>query len=167
MASAAEIADVLDRLVAAGHRQRAAAAATRRDVNATDLLALDIIRRRRRISPGGLAREMHLTAGGTNGVIRRVVAASLITRKVSPNDRRDVRLEITRRGEALMTTGVGGWDPALLDHLAHQPEAALTDMMDLLRTIATAAEERADGYARSARRVSEASAGVPQPVLWG
>ena len=52
MASAAEIADALDRLVAAAHRQRAAAAATRRDVNATDLLALDIVRRAGRIAPG-------------------------------------------------------------------------------------------------------------------
>src|SRR3954467_15288373 len=98
MASAAEIGDALDRLVAAAQRQRAAAAATRQDVNATDLLALDIVRRARRISPGALAREMHLTPGGTNGVIRRVLTAKLLTRRVSPADRRDVGLEITRRG---------------------------------------------------------------------
>jgi DNA-binding MarR family transcriptional regulator len=167
MASAAEIADALDRLVAAGHRQRAAAAATRRDVNATDLLALDIIRRSRRISPGRLAREMHLTAGGANGVIRRIIAAKLITRRVSPTDRRDVRLDITRRGTTLMTTGVGGWDPTLLDHLSHLPEPTLTDTLNLLHHIATTAEKRADTHAHSARRVTEASAGVPLPVLWG
>lgn len=167
MASAAEIADALDRLVAAAHRQRAAAAATRRDVNATDLLALDIIRRAGRIAPGRLAREMQLTAGGTNGVIRRIVAAKLITRTVSATDRRDVGLEITRRGETLMTTGVGGWDPLLLEHLSRHDAASLANMMSLLAEIATAAEQRADGFASSARRVADASSGVPLPVLWG
>jgi DNA-binding MarR family transcriptional regulator len=167
MASAAEIADALDRLVAAAQRQRAAAAATRRDVNATDLLALDIVRRAGRIAPGRLAREMQLTAGGTNGVIRRIVAAQLITRNVNVNDRRDVGLEITRRGETLMTTGVGGWDPQLLEHLARQDDARLADMMSLLTTVAHAAEHRADTFAQAARRVNDSAAGVPVPGRWG
>ncbi|WP_051221462.1 MarR family transcriptional regulator [Conexibacter woesei] len=167
MASAAEIADALDRLVAAAARQRAAAAATRRDVNATDLLALDIVRRAGRIAPGQLAREMQLTAGGTNGVIRRIVAAQLITRNVNASDRRDVGLEITRRGETLMTTGVGGWDPQLLEHLSHQDAPSLTNMMSLLTTVAEAAEHRADTFATTARAVSHAAGGVPLPVRWG
>jgi DNA-binding MarR family transcriptional regulator len=165
MASAAEIADALDRLVAAAQRQRAAAAATRRDVNATDLLALDIVRRAGRIAPGRLAREMQLTAGGTNGVIRRIVAAKLITRTVSATDRRDVGLQITRRGETLMTTGVGGWDPELLEQLSLQDDPST--MMHLLTTVAESAELRADTFATAARAVTDAAAGVPMPVRWG
>jgi DNA-binding MarR family transcriptional regulator len=167
MASAAEIADALDRLVAAAHRQRAAAAATRRDVNATDLLALDVVRRHRRIAPGRLAREMQLTAGGTNGVIRRILRAKLITRTVSAEDRRDVGLMITRRGETLMSTGVGGWDPKLLERLARLDDPAATDMMDLLAQIAEATEQRADAFAQTALRVNDPAAGVPVPLRWG
>jgi DNA-binding MarR family transcriptional regulator len=167
MASAAEIADALDRLIAAAHRQRAAAAGTRQDVNATDLLALDVVRRHRRISPGRLAREMQLTPGGTNGVIRRVVRAKLITRKVAARDRRDVGLEITRRGETLMTTGIGGWDPKLLERLARRHGQAETDMMDLLAQIAEVTEQRADALTVTAERVNDPAAGVPVPVRWG
>jgi DNA-binding MarR family transcriptional regulator len=167
MASVAEIGDALDRLIAAAHRQRAAAAATRRDVNATDLLALDLIRRNQRTAPGRLAREMQLTAGGTNGVIRRVLKARLITRKVSSRDRRDVGLEITRRGETLMTTGVGGWDPRLLERLAALPEPAHTNMMNLLADLAEATEHRADAFVKTAERVNSPAIGVPVPVQWG
>jgi DNA-binding MarR family transcriptional regulator len=167
MASAAEIADALDRLVAAAQRQRAAAAATRADLNATDLLAVDVVRRHDGISPGALAREMHLTPGGANGVIRRVIKAKMVTRRVSSRDRRDVGLHISRRAITLMTTGVGGWDPKLLERLARLDERQASDMMALLDQIAAATEHRAEQLAATAAQVNDPSIGVPVPLQWG
>lgn len=167
MPSVAEIADALDRVVAAAHRQRAAAAATRPDVNATDLLALDITRRHRTISPGDLARAMQLTPGGTNGVIRRLIEANLIVRSTSPTDRRDVRLTVTRRADRLVTTGVGGWDAQLLESLAKLDGPQATEMMNLLATITEATERRADGLVANALHINDPAHGIPHPVRWG
>ena len=110
---------------------------------------------------------MQLTPGGTNGVIRRILRARLIDRKVSAQDCRDVGLEIARRGESLMTTGVGGWDPRLLERLARMDEERRGDMMELLAQIAEATEHRADVRAETALQVNAPAAGVPVPVQWG
>jgi DNA-binding MarR family transcriptional regulator len=167
MTSAGEIADALDRLVAAAHRQRAAAAAARDDLNATDLLALDIVRRKPAISPGALAHEMHLTAGGVNGVIRRLIRANMLVRKTSSKDRRDVRLTLARRAETLMTTGIGGWDSNTLESLAQLPDPQATEMMNLLSTLATVTEQRADDLAETALGINDSAREVPRPVRWG
>lgn len=167
MPSVAEIADALDRLIAAAHRQRAAAAATRDNLNATDFLALDILRRKPATGPGALAREMQLTAGGANAVIRRLINANMLTRKTSPKDRRHVRLTLTQRAETLMTTGIGGWDPRTLESLANLPDPQATEMMNLLTTLANVTEQRADDLAETARWVNDPSHGVPRPLQWG
>lgn len=167
MPTVAEVADALDRLVAAAHRQRAAAAATRDNLNATDFLALDILRRKPTLGPGALAHEMQLTTGGVNGAIRRLIKANMLVRKTSPNDRRDVRLTITQRAEILMTTGIGGWDPRTLESLAKLPEPQATEMMDLLTTLADVTEQRADDLAETARWINDPAHGVPRPVRWG
>jgi DNA-binding MarR family transcriptional regulator len=167
MPSSAEIADVLNRLVAAADRQRLAAAATRPDVNATDLLALDLIRRHPGISPGQLARTMQLTPGGTNGVIRRIIKAQLIVRRTSPTGRSDVRLKITPLGTALMTTGVGGWDPRLLDQLARLPAAEADLLTKTLAAITASAEQRASDLADLAADLNNPGRSVPLPVAWG
>lgn len=167
MPSVAEIADALDRLVAAAYRQRAAAAATRDNLNPTDFLALDILRRKPATGPGALAHEMQLTAGGVNAVIRRLINANMLTRKTSSKNRRDVRLTITQRAETLMTTGIGGWDPRTLESLAKLPDPQATEMMNWLTTLAAATEQRADGLAETARWINDPSHGVQRPVRWG
>jgi DNA-binding MarR family transcriptional regulator len=167
MPSTAEIVDALDGLIAAAHRQRASAASTCPNVNATDLVALDIIRRNKNIPPGRLARELHLTPGGTNGVLRRLFKAEMIVRRVSPTDRRDVRLGITRRGAALMTSGVGAWDDELLDRLASLPEPAASSVMKALAAITASAEERATALAQLAAELHNPACSVPLPIAWG
>jgi hypothetical protein len=76
-------------------------------------------------------------------------------------------LAITRGGETLMTTGVGGWDPALLERLARLPERQAADMIRLFTGLAQAAEQRADAFAETAARVNSPAMGAPVPVLWG
>jgi DNA-binding MarR family transcriptional regulator len=68
-------------------------------VNATDLSALtQLAIAGTALSPGELSRRLVLTPGGTNGVVRRLIAVRLITRRVSSSDKRDVELVITRAG---------------------------------------------------------------------
>lgn len=98
VATQADIAGALDRLVVAAHRQRAATAATMDDLNAIDLLALTIVYRVGAITPGALARAMGFSSSGTSTVIRRVADATMIDRTTSPSDPHDVRLTPTQRG---------------------------------------------------------------------
>jgi DNA-binding MarR family transcriptional regulator len=165
VATRADIAAALDRLAVAAHRQRAAAAATLPDLNATDLLALTIIHRAGSITPGALARDMHLTPGGTNGVMRRVMAAEMVDRTTSPTDGEDVRLTVTERGESLMTTGVGVWDSQLLERLGRLPD--LVKAVDLFVSVAEATEQRATALASDSVERRRRARETPHPVRWG
>jgi DNA-binding MarR family transcriptional regulator len=167
VATHADIGAALDRLVVAAHRQRAAAAAaaTLPDLNATDLLALTVVYHARIITPGALADAMHLTPGGVVAVVRRVTDAEVIGRTTLRRDHRDTTLAVTERGASLMTTGVGAWDPQLLEQVAglHEPDK----LMDLLRSIAEAAEQRATALASDSVEVRRRVRETPRPVLWG
>jgi DNA-binding MarR family transcriptional regulator len=165
VATHTDIAAALDRLAVAAHRQRAAAAATLTDLNATDLLALTIIHRAGSITPGALARAMHVTPGGTSGVIRRVIAAEMIGRTTSPTDGQDVRLTVTEQGESLMTTGVGVWDPQLLERLGRLPD--LGNMVDLFVSVAEATEQRATALAGDSVERRRRGREIPHLVRWG
>jgi DNA-binding MarR family transcriptional regulator len=117
--------------------------------------------------PGRLAREMHLTPGGANGVLRRLFKAELAVRRASPSDRRDVGLEVTRRGAAVMTTGIGAWDADLLGRLARLPGPAASAVMEALAEITAAADQRATALAELAADLHNPARSVPLPVAWG
>jgi DNA-binding MarR family transcriptional regulator len=165
VATRVDFAAALDRLAVAAHRQRAAAAGTLTDLNATDLLALTIIHRAGAITPGALARAMHLTPGGTDGVIRRLVAAEMIDRTTSPRDGRDVRLTVMEQGESLMTTGAGVWDSQLLEQLERLPDPG--KLVNLLGSVAKATEQRAKALADDSVDRRRRARETPRLVRWG
>lgn len=72
-------------------------------LNPTDVQALSQIANAGQISPGALSERLVLTPGGTNGVLRRLQAARLITRDTSPADRRDVTVTVTGAGMEVVT----------------------------------------------------------------
>jgi DNA-binding MarR family transcriptional regulator len=163
VATQVAIAAALDRVAAP--RQRAAAAGTLTNLNATDLRALTAIHRAGATTPGALVRAMHLTPGGTDGVIRRLVAAEMIDRRASPREGRDVRLTVTEQGESLMTTGAGVWDSQLLEQLERLPDPG--KLVNLLGSVAEATEQRAKGLADDSVDRRRRARETPRLVRWG
>lgn len=165
MTSRADLADALDRFAAAAYRQRAAAASTRPNVNAADLLALSIIRRADRISPGSLARALVYTSSGAEDVIRRIVSAGLADRVIDPDDHRQVSLVVTDAGAALTTGGAGGWDPEFLERGTRLRADVMGNLMGLLTAASDAAEARADRLAEQGQRLRVRD--LPDVLRWG
>ena len=57
------------------------------------------------MGPGELARALQLSASGTTGVIRRLVAAGLVDRDSGPANNRDVRVRaVDREAEQLLVS---------------------------------------------------------------
>jgi DNA-binding MarR family transcriptional regulator len=152
-----ELAASLERLVAAVNRERAALAALRGDVTATDLLALSHLRRRASLSPGALARALLMSPSGTTGVLRRLVAAGLAVRSAGAGNHRDVRVSATRDGVELGAIAVE----------AKTLEGGSIDMVALIDAIAMAVEQRTDELVQEEREAAVADTGVPTVVRWG
>jgi DNA-binding MarR family transcriptional regulator len=64
-------------------------------LNRTDMLCLDIVSRRGRVTAGELAREAGLTSGGATAVVDRLERAGYLRRVRDDEDRRRVWLEVT------------------------------------------------------------------------
>jgi DNA-binding MarR family transcriptional regulator len=77
--------------------QLSQAVANRVGLAPADLLALDLITSRGRLSAGELARELHLTSGAITGLVDRLQAAGFARRVGDPDDRRRVLVEATAR----------------------------------------------------------------------
>lgn len=66
-------------------------------VNQTDLLAMDILQRRGRITAGELAREMNLTTGAVTALVDRLERAGYADRVHDETDRRRVLIELSQK----------------------------------------------------------------------
>jgi DNA-binding MarR family transcriptional regulator len=101
------LADGLARLVESAVSQMGALARAR-DLTPTDLRALGLVERGGSMRPGELARALQLSASGTTGVIRRLVAAGLVRRDSGPANHRDVRVRaVDRETEQLRVAPAG------------------------------------------------------------
>ncbi len=73
------------------------AVADRVGLSATDLLAMDLVSRRGQMTPGDLARELHLTTGAITGLVDRLHKAGFVRRVADADDRRRVFVRATAR----------------------------------------------------------------------
>jgi len=160
---AEDLGAALDAFVAAATRQRAAAAAAHEGLTANDLLALSHVQQADSVRPAQLAQRLLLTAGGTAGVIRRLVAAGLVERSAAPANHRDVRLRVTPDGRALLAAQAAERD-AELNRTAPRLRG---EMVALLSRLTVLAERRADATAEHVAQAIDPARGVPSPVLWG
>jgi len=156
---AEQLGALLDRFVAAVNRERAALAALRGEVTATDLLALSHLRTRGSLSPGALSRALLMSPSGTSAVIHRLVAAGLTVREPGSGNQRDVRVSVTREGAALGAIAVS----------ANALDGESVDILALIGAVAVAAERRAADLAQEVQAAAgtDAAAEVPALVRWG
>jgi DNA-binding MarR family transcriptional regulator len=153
----------VDAFVTATSRQRIATAATHDDVTPNDLFALACVQQAGELGPGALAKRILLTAGGTGGVIRRLVAAGLLTRTAAPGNHRDVRLCATPAGRALLAAEAGPRDR----ELRRVDIKTRSELVALFERLTELAERCADAAADEAARAADPAHGVPLPVRWG
>ena len=70
-----------------------------------DVLA-QLYRRPPGMTPGELTRELLVTGGNVTDVARRLVRLGLVARVAVPEDRRTVRIALTRRGRSVMREAI-------------------------------------------------------------
>jgi DNA-binding MarR family transcriptional regulator len=97
-------------------------AAQRLGVNETDLHCLNIIENSGGLTAGELAAEAGLTTGAVTGVIDRLEKVGFARRVSDPDDRRRVKLEVTRkfydRAEAIWGPVAREWSAVLARHFS-------------------------------------------------
>ena len=75
----------------------------KRRITQTQFLVLVAIRAYRRCSMSTLARSLHVRMPTVTGLVDRLVRASLVRRLPAPEDRRQVIVELTLRGQEFFT----------------------------------------------------------------
>lgn len=117
----------------AAFSERAAVAAGLTAQQHQALLAIKGFPGRDRVTMGDLAERLGVRHHSAVGLVDRLVARGLVRRQVDPADRRQVRIRLTRRAEAVL---------ARLS-LAHRDE--LRRLAPLLRTLLDQLGERSGG----------------------
>jgi DNA-binding MarR family transcriptional regulator len=147
-ASASQLLDEA-RALSTDFDQLSQAVADRIGLSPVDLLAMDLIARRGRLSAGDLARELHLTTGGITGLVDRLQGAGFARRVADPDDRRRVLVEATARerrvGELYAPLAAG-----LRKAVERYSERDLAMLTEFIRALRSAVALTADGVRRGA-----------------
>jgi DNA-binding MarR family transcriptional regulator len=122
------------------------AVADRVGLNATDLLAMDLISRNDRVTAGQIGDRLHMTSGAITGVIDRLERAGLAQRAPDSADRRRVLVMPTAKENEIRalydplvtalrktTTSYSDEDLALLEQFIGQVRAAVTETTQGIR----------------------------------
>jgi DNA-binding MarR family transcriptional regulator len=149
----------LSRKDLAAARHRAALGALLR-LEEHDVLAIQHLARSGRLTPTQLGALLRISSGGTTALLARLERRGFVARTPHPDDRRSTLVQLTAEVERLAGEAVA---PLVADldaaALALAPEER--DVVDrFLRTVAAAAERRADELSRSAD-LDAAAAPVP------
>jgi DNA-binding MarR family transcriptional regulator len=105
-------------------------------LTAPQRLALRFIGLHDAITLGALARLLHLHPGTVTGIVRRLEAMGLVTRRRSREDTRRVHLALTPGGVALNRRRVGTVEAAVRRALTTADAAAVETAAHLMRRIA-------------------------------
>jgi DNA-binding MarR family transcriptional regulator len=106
-----------------------------------DVLA-QLHRRPEGMTPGELTRALLVTAGNVTGVVDRLARLGLAERLPIPEDRRTVRVRLTRRGRALMERAVPRHARDLTRLLGAVPAAELEALQERLGSLVHRLERR-------------------------
>lgn len=109
-------------------------------VTSPQRLALRIVGHYGRISPGELARVLHVHPSSLTGVLRRLERAGLIVRERDAEDRRRAVLRLTARGRTLNARKSATVEAAVRRVLEQAPREALSGARHLLRNLAAELE---------------------------
>ncbi len=156
----------LERIVAAGTRQRAAAARALGLLD-SDVLALQHLVRARELSPGALAARMPLSPAGTAAVIDRLQRAGLLTRERHPRDGRRAVLRPTAAASARLDEVLHPLSADLDAWASGLPASEQACAERVLAQLAELGERHAERLARTAQDAARAAEALPSPVVWG
>ena len=93
-------------------------------------------------TPGALARILHLDPSTLTGVLRRLEAAGLLSRRPDPRDGRRVVLRLTAAGRRVDVLTSGTIESAMGDLLRRVPRRRLEVAREVLGVIADGLQER-------------------------
>jgi DNA-binding MarR family transcriptional regulator len=158
------IASAVERLIAAGIRQRGALA-KRLDSPTTDILALHHLVTGAETAPADLARALLLSPSGATAVINRLTRAGLVSRAAGSGKQRVV-LTTTDAGRELHARArapLSHYVDQLIDDLSRSDRVLIEQF---LTRLADLAEREADQLIATAEADVRAAAAIPAPVLW-
>jgi DNA-binding MarR family transcriptional regulator len=159
------IASAVERLIAAGIRQRGALA-KRLDSTATDVLALHYVATGTVSAPADLARALLLSPSGATAVIDRLSRAGLVGRAPGSGKQR-VMLKATDAGGKLHARALAPLSDDVGDLIADLPRSHRVLLEQFLTRLADLAEREADQLIARAEADVRAAVAIPPPVLWG
>jgi DNA-binding MarR family transcriptional regulator len=119
-------------------------------LSSTELQAMDLISRNRRVTPGMLARELHLTTGAITGLVDRLQRAGFARRSADPTDRRRVIVTATAR-ERRVGELYGPLAAELRRAVEDYSERDLTTLTEFIRRLRAVVTNTAEGIRRNAR----------------
>jgi DNA-binding MarR family transcriptional regulator len=88
------------------------------------------------VSLGTISSNLKVTSGNVSGLVRRLLAEGLITKKMSPTDRRSFIVRFTPRGKKLFGKANTLHASTLATCLKDIPVSELEDSFRILRSIA-------------------------------
>jgi DNA-binding MarR family transcriptional regulator len=124
------------------------AVANRIGLSPTDLLAMDLVVRRGKVSAGELARELHLTTGAITGLLDRLESAGFARRLADPDDRRRVLVEATGK-ERSVAKLFAPLAAALRREAERYSERDLATLTEFIRALRSVVSLTTDGVRRS------------------
>ena len=158
------IASAVERLIAAGIRQRGALA-KHLESTSTDVLALHYVVTAPDSAPGDLARALLLSPSGATAVIDRLSRAGLVNRARSWGQQRVV-LTATDAGRELHARTLAPLRDDIARLLEDVPRSHRVLLEQFLTRLADLAEREADELIARAAADARAAAAIPPPVLW-
>jgi DNA-binding MarR family transcriptional regulator len=158
------IASAVERLIAAGIRQRGALA-KRLHSPATDVLALHHVVMAAESAPGDLARALLLSPSGATAVADRRSRAGLISRAQGPGKQRVV-LKATGAGRELHARALAPLSHGISHLIEDLPRGHRVVLEQFMARLADLAEREAEELMARAEADSRAAAAIPPPVLW-
>jgi DNA-binding MarR family transcriptional regulator len=158
------IASAVERLIAAGIRQRGALA-KRLDSTTTDVSALHHMVTGTESAPGDLARALLLSPSGATAVINRLSRAGLISRVRGSGNQRVV-LTATDAGRELHAQALAPLSHDVAQLIEELPRSDRVLIEQFLTRLADLAEREADHLIARAAADGRAAAAIPPPVLW-
>lgn len=105
-------------------------------------LVIRIVGRFPGIGSKRLAQILHVHPSTLTGILRRLEARGLMSRRTDPNDGRRVLLSLTALGRGIDNTRAGTIEARIQAALARQPEERIAAARELLAGIIEALEER-------------------------
>lgn len=116
-------------------------------------LVLRIVSQRPGLSPGEVARIVHLHPSTITGILQRLVKKGLLRRERDRTDRRRIRLRSQAAARAFVAASTGTVESAVTRALAGIPMPRVRHAREVLSAIAgTLADERAPGVRIDDRR---------------